>query len=445
MEIVLFVPLPFPSHYIPTFGLAKKLQEEGFEIIYTGLPNLKELIEKEGFKYEYLPYTESYNIISFKVLLGFFIKSILDEKHMKQKYKEFFISSRLIHLFLQKYQPAILFIDDNLAHYYLLAKNHAANIVLLNTRFFARKVANMPPLDSSFIPSPTFFSKIYCEWLWFKHLSKRKIKNWIEKVAFLGNTDEFYLKRYCKKNGIDWKTTVDNQCTFLMNIKNVASIILSPSYLEFSNKPHIAQDHYLFLQSSKDESQYFTEEYRLLIEKIRKLKPNTKLLYCSFGTLAQANYQRVSQFIHKIVNIVSREKNWFLVVSTGGIALELEKKDNIHLFNYLPQLDMLKHCDLIITHSGTGTIRECVQMGVPMLAYPLNLKADHAGNAARVVANGFGLRGDMEKDSEADIMRKINILLTQPFRKHQEVDSEEKVMEILAKIGISLPEKVLTD
>jgi UDP:flavonoid glycosyltransferase YjiC (YdhE family) len=443
MYSVLFILTPVSSHFIPTFGLAKKLKKEGFKVIYTGIPTLKYFIEKEGFLYEDLRYTDVCMINSLNVLLGLSIKSLIDKNILRQRYKKLYYSTNFIHLLLKKFKPAILFIDDTIAHYYLFARNHTKNVVLLNTRFFAQKSENLPPLDSDFIPTPTLFSKLYCEWLWFLHLGRRKIRNWIESIAFLGNSDEFYLKRYCSKNNIDWNSTVENQCSFNMNIKNVPSIILSPHYLEFPPQKTFAQNHYLFLPSCKDESQYFTEEYNLLIHEIKTMK-NTKILYCSFGTLSSGNHKRIVSFLYKLASVVSKESHWLLVISTGGIGIDLPKSENIHLFKFVPQLNTLQYTDLIITHSGTGTIRECVQMGVPMLAYPLNLDADQKGNAARVVANGFGLRGDMEKDSEAEIMRKINILLTQPFRKHQEVDSEEKVIEILEKIGISLPSKVLS-
>jgi hypothetical protein len=109
------------------------------------------------------------------LFLGLLLKSLSDKNSLKQKYKEFYLSTKFIQLHLEKYQPAIIFIDDNVAHYYLFAINHAKNVVLLNTRFFAQKSENLPPLDSDFIPYNSLFSKLYCEYLWFLHLSKRKL------------------------------------------------------------------------------------------------------------------------------------------------------------------------------------------------------------------------------------------------------------------------------
>jgi zeaxanthin glucosyltransferase len=53
----------------------------------------------------------------------------------------------------------------------------------------------------------------------------------------------------------------------------------------------------------------------------------------------------------------------------------------------------------MINHGGMGSIKECLQANVKMLSYPLNPKTDQKGNAVRVKALGFGLKGDIKKDS----------------------------------------------
>ena len=71
----------------------------------------------------------------------------------------------------------------------------------------------------------------------------------------------------------------------------------------------------------------------------------------------------------------------------------------------------------MITHGGLNSISECIQAQVPMLSFPLIKKVDHFGNSARVEANGFGLKADIEKDSISIIENKIlSILNNQYFR-----------------------------
>jgi hypothetical protein len=372
------------------------------------------------------------------------IKSILDKKYIFARYRRFYGNIQQIDTIIKKYNSSSVFIDEHLIylHYPQLRKYHIFPIVL-NTKLTTRKVVNIPPLDSNFIPSNKLISDLFVEWLWVKKLITNKLSQFFNSIPFLFINYNFFEKKYYKKQSINFEETVNWKNAFYIGLKNVPTIILAPKQLEFSKMKKLANEFYINLKIEKNESKHITEEYKALIEKIQSLQ-ETKVIYCAFGTLPTTAYQRIIIFLGKLLQIISKESNLLLVVSTSGVKMDLPTYPNVHLFPFLPQLDMLNHCDLMITHGGLGSVKECLQAGVPMLAYPLNLKIDQKGNAARVVANGFGLRGDMEKDSEAEILRKIKLLLTQPFRKCREVDSEEKVMELLRDLRIGVPTHLLT-
>ncbi|WP_276567145.1 nucleotide disphospho-sugar-binding domain-containing protein, partial [Bacillus thuringiensis] len=44
---------------------------------------------------------------------------------------------------------------------------------------------------------------------------------------------------------------------------------------------------------------------------------------------------------------------------------------NFKLYNYVPQLDILQHTDLFITHGGMNSSSESLYFGVPMLVIPV--------------------------------------------------------------------------
>jgi UDP:flavonoid glycosyltransferase YjiC (YdhE family) len=90
----------------------------------------------------------------------------------------------------------------------------------------------------------------------------------------------------------------------------------------------------------------------------------------------------------------------------------LKKSEHIYIFDTVPQLEVLKHADVFITHGGINSIKESVYAVVPMLVYPIHPEFDPNGNAARIVYHNLGLRGDAALDTSEELGAKIKILLT---------------------------------
>lgn len=59
---------------------------------------------------------------------------------------------------------------------------------------------------------------------------------------------------------------------------------------------------------------------------------------------------------------------------------------HVHLEHYLPQSLLFPHCDLVITHGGSGTVRTALARGLPMVVLPI--AADQPENARRCEALG---------------------------------------------------------
>jgi UDP:flavonoid glycosyltransferase YjiC (YdhE family) len=60
---------------------------------------------------------------------------------------------------------------------------------------------------------------------------------------------------------------------------------------------------------------------------------------------------------------------------------------HIHIERYIPQSLLFPHCDLVITHGGSGTVRTAIDHGLPMVIIPI--AADQPENAARCAALGL--------------------------------------------------------
>jgi UDP:flavonoid glycosyltransferase YjiC (YdhE family) len=65
-----------------------------------------------------------------------------------------------------------------------------------------------------------------------------------------------------------------------------------------------------------------------------------------------------------------------------------EQPAHVHIEQYIPQSLLLPHCDLVVSHGGSGTVMGALAHGVPLALIPLN--ADQPLNADRCAALGVG-------------------------------------------------------
>ena len=83
-------------------------------------------------------------------------------------------------------------------------------------------------------------------------------------------------------------------------------------------------------------------------------------------------------------------KSVSVILNTGRIAPERLGRipDNIYAYFFVPQIEVLGHTDLFITHCGMNSVNEAMMLGVPIVAMPfIN---DQISNAKRIVELGIG-------------------------------------------------------
>ncbi|MEM7586483.1 MAG: nucleotide disphospho-sugar-binding domain-containing protein, partial [Acidobacteriota bacterium] len=159
-----------------------------------------------------------------------------------------------------------------------------------------------------------------------------------------------------------------------------------------------------------------------------------KLIYAAFGSFFTSNLG----FLRRLAATAAERPDWELVISLGGKRepAELgELPERVHAFRWLPQLEVLQHASVAITHGGINTLDECVLAGVPMLIY-CGYETDMAGNTSRVVHHGLGLAGEPQ-DTAATIRERIDRLLSersfrdsvQRMRSHYRAYTEFRVAE----------------
>ena len=102
--------------------------------------------------------------------------------------------------------------------------------------------------------------------------------------------------------------------------------------------------------------------------------------------------------------------------------------DNVVVRRYIPQAELLPHCQAVVTHGGAGTTLGALAHGLPLLVVPQG--ADQYANADAVVAAGAGRRLGREETTVAAIRDAVHSLLAEPDlrRAAEHVQAEIRAM-----------------
>jgi MGT family glycosyltransferase len=81
-----------------------------------------------------------------------------------------------------------------------------------------------------------------------------------------------------------------------------------------------------------------------------------------------------------------------VILNTGRISPDKlgHIPSNIYAYSFVPQIEVLKHADVFLTHCGMNSVNEAIVAKVPMIAMPF--VNDQLANAQRIVELGIGKR-----------------------------------------------------
>jgi MGT family glycosyltransferase len=116
--------------------------------------------------------------------------------------------------------------------------------------------------------------------------------------------------------------------------------------------------------------------------------PGRPTVYVTMGTVFNKS---VETFVTVLDGLGTENVTVIVTVGdSGDPALLGPQPDNVHVERYIPQSLLLPHCDLVISHAGSGATVGALAAGVPMLAIPQG--ADQFVNAEAISRIGAGLR-----------------------------------------------------
>ena len=115
-------------------------------------------------------------------------------------------------------------------------------------------------------------------------------------------------------------------------------------------------------------------------------KMKSPIVYISLGSILSDK-----SFYKKCIKAFGGKKV-SVILNTGKVSPDIlgEMPENIYAYSFVPQIEVLSHADVFLTHCGMNSINEALCFGVPMVAMPfIN---DQVTNANQLIELGLAKR-----------------------------------------------------
>ncbi len=410
MKTAIFLFPALMGHLNPTIKLAQFYKKEGYDVYYCGTHEMVGFTQKHSFQFHAM------NTISFA--LGF--EDLLHE-NKKEKWLESLVdrhSNKLYNLrkkeienLIKTVNPDLIFLDEfNYSDFILLYPFlEKRRLVILQTKFPMYYSQAVPPLNTFAFPNTD------AEKLWKAYFRKYKWRSFLNDLKFFGKSDLSILKQKFKEQKIPAKFQINTQKVFKPTFNNVEEWFLIPKELDFPEQQLLPWQRYVGPMIITDRQETLEPIYLNFIKR-KDAHENSKLLYCSLGTVLKSHLVHrkgnINTFFNALIDIASENPTlYFVITLEKNMRLGLKtKSENIIFLDYAPQMDILSKTDIFLTHAGPGSVFEAIMQATPLLLFPLNDKWDQNGTAARVVYHGLGIKADLD-DSKLTIENTINELL----------------------------------
>lgn len=411
---ILFKIYPQKSHFNATFAFAKSLQQQGHDIIYAGLSQMQRHVECQGFAYHvqtediFPPMDDSQKQppLTFWTIVKSWRSIRRSARILRPKYERSDDLSKLAN----DLKPDLMLVDSPYVFFALSLYKCPIQFAILESMMPLDRAPGCPPLDTTYVPKPTWLSRQVCELHWHRYFIKRWI---LGKIGLRVDFNQTLVKQRAIACGLD-PSGISFDRYFHIGLTHVPELFLSPQGLDF---PRSLKPNQFFIGTSVDPSrQEAITDYRFEVifhRMVQERGDGHQLVYCSLGT-APHRYRGAKGFLHRLIE-AARDQTWNLIMAIGNqlrIEPHCQVPSNVAVFQLVPQLRVLKSADLMITHGGMNSINECTALNVPMVVYPGTKEIDQAGNAARVAYWQSGAIGSLSDETSTLIRRRITIGLT---------------------------------
>lgn len=424
MQRVVFLIYHGAGHFNACFRLAKIFTQANYEVFFAGHRYFQPHVTSQDF--EYIPLST----VPFGQGFESWVNTMDKKKNvywhsLKDRITDrlYFLREAELNKLLAVLKPDYLLIDawqatDFIVLYPFLKRNNI-RAALIQTMLPTVMEPDLPPLNSIVTPKNEKEIRKAQRKFVFKSL-KDTIT---QKLKYLGNDNDRQIERRWKINQIPLRYRSEKKSLFTITLENVPEFVLAPAELDFPSRFRSSFRQYVgfLIDDTRNERPNETFQSALkLLEERKNSGVNSHLIYCSFGTLPVRQKMPVLQFLQRLISVTSKTENVLMISIEEEIRTQLESGNKrVFIASSLPQLKILSHASVMITHGGLNSIKESIAAGVPLLVYPMDNRMDQFGNAARITYHQLGSAGDYKRDTEADIAEKILMLLRNPvFREN---------------------------
>ena len=162
--------------------------------------------------------------------------------------------------------------------------------------------------------------------------------------------------------------------------------------------------------------------------------PGAPTVYFTLGTIY--NMESGDLFMRVLAGLRALPVN--VVVTVGQHIDPAEfgpQPANIHIARYIPQLDVLPYCDLVVSHGGSGSVIGALAHGLPSVLIPMG--ADQPLNAARCKELGVARVLDAVKATPQAVREAVARVLEDPSYRQ----AAERIQDEIA--GLPGPEQTI--
>lgn len=385
---------PFESHFIPTISIAESIKHDNRKVAYIGFPCLKDAVEAKGYEY---------------TLIEGCTDEAIQKLKREHKFDELEMAFKCIHSELKK-KIATLKPDMVLFHisrfdiFFLPIYSLGISYMTYDMSFGKVDFSlNLPPSTSSIVPIGFWDFRAAFAW-WSRLVRKVKELRWFELRIKYPYAE---INRVKEIEKLKWRFCIDG---FYLNGSHIK---FAPGQIEFRKESEV---YYAGLCVKNENNRD---------EKIASKVTEKQFIYCSLGTMSN-RYMKAREFLNCLIKVMRRHPEISLMISMGRkneTFLSKEVSANITIIDYVNQREILKKADLVITHGGAGTIKECIYYEVPMIVVPSSY--DQAGNAAKVYYHKIGVRNQLMKKNFME--RRLN----KSLKKMDEFYLEKQILEVI--------------
>jgi len=415
MARILIVAAGFPSILYPSVELARRLAVAGHYVTFAGLAASRKLVEHHGLAF--LPLEPShYEEFLEKDAKGGGLSRLLNLENRRRQAAESMGVAGFSRKVLEV-NPDLLVIDGEMHEHVIAASATGVPIAVLNSFVSVWKRPGLPPPHCLVRPGVGWKgTRLGTSLLWSVLRWRKRRRAWSLWLRRVGCDRLSILRRLAHEASFDFRHETDfSQWLAPFTYRRLPVLSLHGLALEFPHRPpdRVRYVGPMVLTSRVDRP--MAEESQKALEAIfhrRRAGGGRKLIYAGFGSVFSTD----RAFLRRLLGVVQERPSWELLLS---LSEQVDPADlgplpeRVHAFPWVPQLRVLEHADVAITHGGINTIDECVLNAVPVLIY-CGFETDMAGNTARVVHHEIGLEGDRRRDGTQAIRGRVDRLLREP-------------------------------